>query len=236
MPRPYARARPVGPGSPPDTDPETGSVAGAWTGHDAVVSAVPRRPTRWDRTLSVGYLLGSIFFLVAAVTAVAGPVPWQRIAGLAGGILVAMLAIPAGADLFRPRGRLIDARAVRVGGPAVPDPDGPTLAVVVRTDFHMGRGKIASLVADTALAVTVSGGARAVRGWLRAGRGTIVLRVSGEDRLCGLGQQALNRGLPALLVRDAGHTQVAPGSAVCLAIGPATAKRVEAVTRGLRLM
>ncbi len=111
------------------------------------------------------------------------------------------------------------------------------LALLMRTDLDMGRGKIAVQAAHAAvMAVLATRGSRDCRTWLDDGQPKVVLRVSGEDELSRLAAAALAAGLPVELVRDAGRTQLAPGTPTCCAIGPAESARVDALTGGLSLL
>jgi PTH2 family peptidyl-tRNA hydrolase len=47
---------------------------------------------------------------------------------------------------------------------------------------------------------------------------------------------ALAAGLPVELIRDAGRTQVEPGTVTCCAVGPADSARIDAVTGELSLL
>lgn len=111
------------------------------------------------------------------------------------------------------------------------------LAVVVRSDLGMGRGKIAAQVAHAAVAaVLTSLGRDDFAGWLRDGQPKVVLKVTGAGQLADVVQQARAAGLPVELVNDAGRTQVSPGTLTCCAIGPAESQRIDAVTAGLPLL
>lgn len=56
--------------------------------------------------------------------------------------------------------------------------------------------------------------------WEDYGQPKVVLKVDSEEELMQLMQKALSMGLNASVVRDAGRTQIAPGSKTVLAIGP----------------
>jgi PTH2 family peptidyl-tRNA hydrolase len=111
------------------------------------------------------------------------------------------------------------------------------LAVVVRTDLAMGRGKIAAQVAHAAVAATLGNldGAD-LAAWLRDGQPKVVLKVPSAEHLQDVVQQAKAIGLPVELVSDAGRTQVTPGTLTCCAVGPAESHRIDAVTAGLSLL
>lgn len=51
-----------------------------------------------------------------------------------------------------------------------------------------------------------------------------------------LGDAARAKGLTAVAIRDAGHTQVTPGTVTVLAVGPGPAKTVDSITGHLKLL
>ncbi len=111
------------------------------------------------------------------------------------------------------------------------------LVVVVRTDLGMGRGKLAAQVAHAAVVAALAAQGRpAFRAWLRDGQPKVVLRVSDGDQLSAVAVAADDAGLPVHVIRDAGRTQLEPGTPPCCAIGPAGNGRVDAVTGGLALL
>ena len=111
------------------------------------------------------------------------------------------------------------------------------LAVVVRADLDMGRGKIAAQVAHAAVAAVLANlGTDDLAGWLREGQPKVVLKVTSAGELQDVIDQAKAAGLPIELVNDAGRTQVAPGTLTCCAVGPAESQRIDAITAGLPLL
>jgi peptidyl-tRNA hydrolase, PTH2 family len=111
------------------------------------------------------------------------------------------------------------------------------LALVVRTDLDMGRGKIAAQVAHAAVAATLASlGGAVFHSWLEAGQPKVVLKVPTEESLGEVVRRACGAGLPVEVVRDAGRTQVAASTLTCCAIGPAPGDRIDAITAGLSLL
>jgi len=111
------------------------------------------------------------------------------------------------------------------------------LALVVRTDLDMGRGKIAAQVAHAAVAAALrTQGTAEFAGWLATGQPKVVLKVSGEERLREVCAAAVGVGLPVELIHDAGRTQVAAGTVTCAAIGPGPVERVDSVAGTLSLL
>ena len=111
------------------------------------------------------------------------------------------------------------------------------LALVVRADLGMGRGKIAAQVAHAAVAaVLANAGNRDFAAWLAEGQPKVVLKVASAEQLAEVVRGAVAAGLPVELIRDAGRTQVEPGTVTCCAVGPADSGRVDALTGALSLL
>ncbi len=109
-------------------------------------------------------------------------------------------------------------------------------AIVVRTDLGMGEGKTAAQAAHASLKAYEAAEDDAVSEWRRGGQKKVVVAVESERELLDLNEAAERRGLPAALVRDAGHTQVESGTLTALAVGPAADADVDAVTGELPLL
>jgi PTH2 family peptidyl-tRNA hydrolase len=108
-------------------------------------------------------------------------------------------------------------------------------AIVARTDLGMGRGKLASQVAHVSLSAYEDTSPKDRRAWKGEGQKKVVLKASGEDELFRLADAAEREGLPTVVVRDAGHTQLDPGTVTALAVGPGPDEVVDRVTGDLSL-
>ncbi|QSG06516.1 peptidyl-tRNA hydrolase Pth2 [Halapricum desulfuricans] len=108
-------------------------------------------------------------------------------------------------------------------------------AIVARADLNMGEGKLAAQVAHASLSAYEDATASARKEWKGSGQKKIVLQADGESRLFELAEKAETEGIPHAIVRDAGHTQLDPGTVTALAVGPAADDRVDAVTGDLQL-
>lgn len=110
--------------------------------------------------------------------------------------------------------------------------------IAVRTDLKMGRGKIAAQVAHAS--VTASELARvSYAEWWDTWWDTqekVVVKVAGYADLEQIRQQAARANLPYRMIYDAGHTQVAPGTATCVAVGPAPEHMIDPITGTLSLL
>ncbi|WIV66216.1 peptidyl-tRNA hydrolase Pth2 [Natrialbaceae archaeon AArc-T1-2] len=109
-------------------------------------------------------------------------------------------------------------------------------AIVARTDVGMGEGKLAAQVAHASLSAYETADDRARRRWKDGGQKKIVLKATSERDLHELSELADREGIPNALVRDAGHTQLEPGTVTALAVGPADEQAVDRVTGDLSLL
>ena len=109
--------------------------------------------------------------------------------------------------------------------------------ILVRTDLKMGKGKIAVEVAHASLEAYRKAKKKwpeVVRKWEEEGSKKIVLKATLDD-LMEFKDWADRNALPNSLIRDAGRTQVEPGSITALAIGPAASDKLKK-TEELKLL
>jgi PTH2 family peptidyl-tRNA hydrolase len=108
-------------------------------------------------------------------------------------------------------------------------------AIVARTDVGMGQGKLAAQVAHASLSAYEDADDRTARAWKGEGQKKVVLEGDSEQQLFELADLAERKGLPNAVVRDAGHTQLEPGTVTALAVGPGEDDLVDEVTGDLSL-
>ncbi|KAG2459042.1 peptidyl-tRNA hydrolase 2, mitochondrial [Polypterus senegalus] len=128
------------------------------------------------------------------------------------------------------------------GGEAEPSVMGETgefkMILVVRSDLKMGKGKVAAQCSHAAVSAYKQCQKRnpeLLKQWEYCGQPKIVVRVPDESGLIELMLQAKDLGLPVSLIKDAGRTQIAPGSLTVLGVGPGPADLVDKVTLHLKL-
>jgi PTH2 family peptidyl-tRNA hydrolase len=108
-------------------------------------------------------------------------------------------------------------------------------AIVARTDLGMGRGKLAAQVAHASLSAYEDADSRTRKKWKGEGQMKVVLKGDSERTLFSLADRAEREGLPHAIIRDAGHTQLDPGTVTTLAVGPGPDDSVDRVTGDLPL-
>ncbi|MFA5382750.1 MAG: peptidyl-tRNA hydrolase Pth2 [Candidatus Micrarchaeia archaeon] len=111
--------------------------------------------------------------------------------------------------------------------------------IVIRNDIKLGKGKLAGQVAHASVA-----GYRNVKQntpqiidkWEMEGEKKVVVKVEGEKELMDLFQRIKDKKIPVALIRDAGLTQITPGTKTCFAIGPWYENEIDEFTRDLKLL
>ncbi|RLG73356.1 MAG: peptidyl-tRNA hydrolase [Thermoprotei archaeon] len=111
--------------------------------------------------------------------------------------------------------------------------------IVVRQDLKMGKGKLAVQVAHAAVEgyVKVSENNPTIaQAWLSQGQKKVVLKVDNLQELMEVFNKAKESNLPAYIIRDAGRTQLEPGTVTCIVIGPAPTRILDKITGKLKLL
>ncbi|WP_456482387.1 peptidyl-tRNA hydrolase Pth2 [Methanopyrus sp.] len=110
--------------------------------------------------------------------------------------------------------------------------------IVVRGDLELSRGKLAAQVAHASLGAFLRAkeSGAPVEEWLKEGQKKVVLECEDEEELLELHELAKRRGLPSFLVRDAGLTELEPGTVTCLGIGPEREEEIDRITGDLPLL
>lgn len=113
--------------------------------------------------------------------------------------------------------------------------------IVVRKDLGMSCGKTVVQAAHAAVMAVLEAGKKPewrkwLDAWLREGQKKVAVRVESEEELLDRYREAAELGLPVSLVRDAGLTELPPGTLTAIAVGPGPEELVDRVTGRLRLV
>lgn len=106
--------------------------------------------------------------------------------------------------------------------------------MLIRKDLKLSRGKLAVQVAHAS--VTAAEKSEFKKDWLSHEQKKVVLTTENLNELFELFEKAKREGLPCALIRDAGHTEIPPGTVTCVGIGPAPDKDIDTVTGNLKLL
>ena len=111
-------------------------------------------------------------------------------------------------------------------------------AIIIRSDLGMGKGKLAGQTAHASVSAYNIARAKdkeTAREWEEEGQKKIVLRAGSEEELLSL-YERMRREIPCALIRDAGHTQLEPGTLTCFGAGPADEALINKYTKELKLL
>jgi PTH2 family peptidyl-tRNA hydrolase len=108
--------------------------------------------------------------------------------------------------------------------------------IVVNQSLKLPKGKLAAQVAHASVGAFVEAEDDARVQWLEEGMPKVVLQVADAAELQCLLDLAIQKGVPALLVEDAGHTVIPAGTITCLGLGPAPDDDIDRLTGELRLL
>eukprot|EP01096_Ripella_sp_DP13-Kostka_P004284 TRINITY_DN16435_c0_g1_i1.p1 TRINITY_DN16435_c0_g1~~TRINITY_DN16435_c0_g1_i1.p1 ORF type:complete len:198 (+),score=88.92 TRINITY_DN16435_c0_g1_i1:82-594(+) len=110
------------------------------------------------------------------------------------------------------------------------------LALLVRTDLGMTKGKMCAQVGHATLAAVFKSHVDQLGPWYRLGQTKIALKVASLEEMEELGQRAEEAGLVTVSIQDAGRTQIEPGTVTVRAVGPAPASKIDDILGHLKLL
>ena len=108
--------------------------------------------------------------------------------------------------------------------------------VLVRQDLKLGKGKTAAQVAHASLESYKKASQENRELWEADGSKKVVLKVKNLAELLEVRRSARAAKLPNALIRDAGKTEVEPGTVTALAIGPADEHDIDSVAGHLHML
>lgn len=111
--------------------------------------------------------------------------------------------------------------------------------IVIRNDLKMGKGKMAAQACHASIEAFIMAQKtcpNVVKEWLKEGQKKAVVKVNSEKELHEVFKEANIEGLPCSLIRDAGRTQLIPGTYTAVAVGPEKEEKVERITGNLKLL
>lgn len=111
--------------------------------------------------------------------------------------------------------------------------------IIVRKDLKMGVGKIAAQSCHASLLsfiIAEKSYPDIVKKWLGEGGTKIVLRTENEVKFEEIKKVVKNSGIPHVVVKDAGQTQIPPGTETAIGIGPYYSDDIDYITSKLKLL
>ncbi len=107
-------------------------------------------------------------------------------------------------------------------------------AIVVRKDLNLKKGKLAVQAAHAAVLAYKKSLYK--EEWEKEGQKKIVLWCKDQRELMKIYQKAKTMKIPVVIVKDAGLTQIPPGTITCVGIGPDKEEKIDKITGNLKLI
>jgi len=112
--------------------------------------------------------------------------------------------------------------------------------ILVRTDLKMSTGKKCAQachasVSASDLTRTDTKTKSAWKSWKNTGQKKVILKVN-KEIMEEVYKKVLKNKIPCFLVKDAGLTQLEPGTTTALGIGPALSTEIDSITGDLQLL
>ncbi|MHA1293457.1 MAG: peptidyl-tRNA hydrolase Pth2 [Promethearchaeota archaeon] len=111
--------------------------------------------------------------------------------------------------------------------------------ILIRTDLNMSTGKKcaqachASVSASDLVRVKNK---KVWKSWKNTGQKKVILKVNSMEELREIFLKVQKQKIHCFLVKDAGLTQLAPGTTTALGIGPVLAYEIDKITGDLKLL
>ncbi len=113
------------------------------------------------------------------------------------------------------------------------------MAIVVRDDLKLSKGKLSVQVAHAAVSCAIKSEknkSKYFSEWFSEGQKKVVLKTKDLESLIKIFNEAKSVGLITELIKDAGLTEVPPGTITVLGIGPAPENEIDEVVGKLKLL
>ena len=108
--------------------------------------------------------------------------------------------------------------------------------MVVRTDIKMSKGKVAAQCSHASVGAVRNSKKEIIEAWLNEGGTKIVLKAKSDKELIILQKKARVNKLATSLIKDAGQTEIPPGTITALGIGPDKIEKIDKVTGKLKTL
>jgi len=111
--------------------------------------------------------------------------------------------------------------------------------IAIRTDLKMSKGKTAVQVAHGSVSSYIKTKKFYpdwAEKWLSEGQKKIAVKITSEEEMMLLAEKARKHEIPFSIINDAGLTQLPPGTATVIGIGPSRELLIDKVSKDLPLL
>jgi len=107
--------------------------------------------------------------------------------------------------------------------------------IIVRNDLKLSCGKTAVQVAHASILGFERSDKQTVEKWKMGGQKKIVLQTN-LKKMMELKNNADNEGITSGIIKDAGLTEIPPGTITCIVLGPDKSSKIDKLTGSLPLL
>ena len=107
--------------------------------------------------------------------------------------------------------------------------------IVVRKDLALSAGKFGAQVAHASICAYKKADKNDSEMWELEGQKKVVLKVLNEKELLDVFMRAKKEKIACALIKDAGRTEITPGTSTCVGIGPADDEKIDLIVGKLKL-
>ena len=100
----------------------------------------------------------------------------------------------------------------------------------------MTKGKIASQASHASYSSLRKCPDNILKKWESEGQKKVVLKTSSEKDILSIGEKCRQNKIPFSIVKDAGKTQIIPGTVTSIGIGPWDEIEIDKITKELKLL
>ncbi len=108
--------------------------------------------------------------------------------------------------------------------------------LLVRKDLQMSKGKIIAQCGHGIVYSMMNTSKEKIELWQNSGEKIVTLGVKDEKTMMYIHNKALNNTILSYIVKDAGHTQVAPNTKTVCILGPHNEDRLQKLVKDLKLL
>lgn len=113
------------------------------------------------------------------------------------------------------------------------------MSIIVRQDIKLSKGKTAAQCSHASILCyekCLKLNPIILKQWIKMGQPKVILRISDLNELEELYEKVKKTNVIAELVKDAGRTEIAPGTITVLGLGPDYEQKIDDLVRHLKLL
>jgi len=111
--------------------------------------------------------------------------------------------------------------------------------ILIRTDLKMGTGKKCAQACHasvTAADIVRVQDKKTWKQWMNSGQKKVILKINNIEEMNEITRKLRTKKIPYFVVKDAGLTQLPPGTITAVGIGPVKSEIIDEITGHLKLL